>query len=66
MNRKSYKLIAVAFGIVFGLLTSANWYAMAERSPGILSWMLILTGPILFPALVAVVFERFFPTDKAD
>lgn len=66
MTRNHYKLIAMAIALAFGLLTSFNWYSMADGSPGILSWVLILTGPILYPALVAVIFERFFPARKTD
>lgn len=66
MSRTTYRLIAMAIAFLFGAAASVDTYLRADGAPGAVGWLLIVVNPILFPALVAVIFNRFFLRHRQD
>lgn len=62
MNRKKLvKLIAATIMLAFGVLVSVNWFHIAGGEPGWVAWIVIVLSPLIYPAMVWLLIDRFFP-----
>lgn len=60
-QKKLLQVIATALMLVFGIFVSVNWFNIADGEPGWIAWILIVLSPLIYPALVWVLIDRFFP-----